>query len=469
MNSILFWNDVALEANRQDHSRPAPERKAGGPGHSSRALALVHAAMADAYAHATRGAAGGTPAFEPAYILGPELPAEDVPPAAAAGGAAHAALKAIYTQADLQAFFDERLEVFRSELGGGGGVDTGIAFGQGVGQALFDAREDDGYKDAFGTTPSEGEPERYVPGRLPGMHDVDPFNPGQGFYAFRWGNVRGFALSPAEVVETTPPPPPPVSHPDYIEDFVEVYAKGVRVGGTRTGFETETGLFWAYDGAKGIGTPPRLYNQVVVHVGRADGLEEAEWVRLLALVNIAMADAGVVSWRAKYLYNVWRPVLGIHEHPPVEQSGGAKRDGEWVPLGAPNSNQPPDGDKDFTPPFPAYPSGHATFGAACFEALKRFRAERGASDPDAIDIDVVSDELNGVTTDAGQSEPRVSEPVVRHFSSIEEIIRQNLESRVFLGVHWRFDGVHGAASGREIARRVEGRLYKANPGASATS
>jgi vanadium chloroperoxidase len=154
-------------------------------------------------------------------------------------------------------------------------------------------------------------------------------------------------------------------------------------------------------------------------------------VRLLALFNIAMADAGVVAWRAKYLYNVWRPILGIREHPAVAQSGAAKRDGEWVPLGAPNSNQPPDGDKDFTPPFPAYPSGHATFGAACFEALKRFRAERGASDPDAIDIDVVSDELNGVTTDAGQSEPRVSEPVVRHFSSIEEMIRQNLESRVF--------------------------------------
>ena len=472
MNSILFWNDVALEANRQDHSRPPEERKAGGPGHSARALALVHAAMADAYAHATRGAGGGTPAFEPAYILDPELPSEDVPPAAAAGGAAHAALKAIYTQADLQTFFDERLEVFRSELGGESGVDAGVAFGQGIGQALFDAREDDGYKDAFGAAPSEGcsePPDQYVPGRLPGMHDVDPYNPGQGFYAFRWGNVKGFALSPAEVVETTPPPPPPLSHPDYIEDFLEVRAKGARVGGTRSGFETETGLFWAYDGAKGIGTPPRLYNQVVVHVGRADGLEEADWVRLLALVNIAMADAGVVAWRAKYLYNVWRPVLGIHQHPAVEQSGAAERDEEWVPLGAPNSNQPPEGGKDFTPPFPAYPSGHATFGAACFEALKRFRAGRGAADPDLIDIDVVSDELNGVTTDAGQSTPRVSDPVVRHFSSIEEIIRQNLESRVFLGVHWRFDGVHGVASGREIAKHVEGRLYKANPGASATS
>ena len=166
---------------------------------------------------------------------------------------------------------------------------------------------------------------------------------------------------------------------------------------------------------------------------------------------------------------VWRPVIGIREHLPVGHSGAAHRDEEWVPLGAPNSNQPPDGGKDFTPPFPAYPSGHATFGAACFETLKRFRAGRGAADPDVIDIDVVSDELNGVTTDAGQSEPRVSEPVERHFSSIEEMIRQNLESRVFLGVHWRFDGVQGVASGRGIAGIVAGRLYGENPGAATTA
>jgi hypothetical protein len=465
MNNILFWNDIALEANRQDHSRPPGEaRSAAGPGHSARALALVHAAMADAYAHATRGAAGGEPAFTPAYILEPALPAEDVPPAAAAGGAAYAVLKAIYPQADLQTLFDEQLEVFRNELGGGTAVDAGIAFGQGLGQALFDVREDDGYKDASGT-----EVEHYVPGRLPGMHDVDPLNPEQGFYAFRWGNVKGFALSRAEVVETTAAPPPPLSHPDYIEDFLEVYNKGARVGGARSGLETETGLFWAYDGAKNIGTPPRLYNQIVVRVAEADGLDEAEWVRLLALVNVAMADAGVVAWHAKYLYNVWRPVIGIREHLPVGHSGAAHRDEEWVPLGAPNSNQPPDGGKDFTPPFPAYPSGHATFGAACFETLKRFRAGRGAADPDVIDIDVVSDELNGVTTDAGQSEPRVSEPVERHFSSIEEMIRQNLESRVFLGVHWRFDGVQGVASGRGIAGIVAGRLYGENPGAATTA
>jgi hypothetical protein len=98
---------------------------------------------------------------------------------------------------------------------------------------------------------------------------------------------------------------------------------------------------------------------------------------LFALVNTAMGDAGILAWDDKYRYDLWRPVVGIREHDPSMGSTGtagnaldADCDLGWLPLGAPNTNQT--GVKNFTPPFPAYPSGHATFGAAALEATRRY-------------------------------------------------------------------------------------------------
>jgi hypothetical protein len=98
--------------------------------------------------------------------------------------------------------------------------------------------------------------------------------------------------------------------------------------------------------------------------------------RLFALVNLAMADAGIACWESKYFYDFWRPVLGVRESDPGTGPSGLGDgnpltigDPAWTPLGAPASNQ---SGTDFTPPFPAYPSGHATFGAALFRILERF-------------------------------------------------------------------------------------------------
>jgi hypothetical protein len=72
----------------------------------------------------------------------------------------------------------------------------------------------------------------------------------------------------------------------------------------------------------------------------------------------------------------------------------------------------------------------------------------------------MSDELKTGTTDAaGVDRPEVT----RNFTSIEQVIMQNLESRVFLGVHWRFDGVHGRESGAKVGERVADRVYLLPP------
>jgi hypothetical protein len=211
------------------------------------------------------------------------------------------------------------------------------------------------------------------------------------------------------------------------------------------------GVFWAYDGAKGLGTPPRLYNQLVRKI--IDNLPAApttdKLAQFLAMAHAGMADAGIVAWEAKYTYNLWRPVLGIREDDagtgPTGMGASSKSgDPVWQPYGAPSSNQP--GKKNFTPPFPAYPSGHATFGTTILEIAR----QAFALDPVAFKFKLVSDELNGITVDVDGSIRTRQE---REYN-IKTAIKDNLESRVWLGVHWRFDGEGGEKAGKEVAKQV---------------
>jgi hypothetical protein len=117
-------------------------------------------------------------------------------------------------------------------------------------------------------------------------------------------------------------------------------------------------------------------------------------------------------------------------------------DVNFTPLGAPASNE---AGVDFTPPFPAYPSGHATFGGALFETLRLFYGT------DDIPFTFVSDEFNGETVD---SQGNLRPLVPRSFSSLSEAEEENGQSRIYLGIHWSFDKTEGIAQGRRIAQYV---------------
>jgi hypothetical protein len=103
------------------------------------------------------------------------------------------------------------------------------------------------------------------------------------------------------------------------------------------------------------------------------------------------------------------------------------------PLGAPNTNSAP-GTTGFTPPFPAYDSGHATIGTALFETLKDFYGTNN------VTFTVVSDELNGINHDPdGTVRPLVPET----FTSFGQAAAQNAQSWIYLGIHWQFDPQEG--------------------------
>jgi vanadium chloroperoxidase len=126
-------------------------------------------------------------------------------------------------------------------------------------------------------------------------------------------------------------------------------------------------------------------------------------------------------------------------------------DPTWQAWGAPETNS---NAISFKPPFPAYPSGHATFGGAFFQVLRLYYKARDNlpfhdDEPDTIAFDIVSDELNGVSRDLASpydaTQPLTAQPglirtkVNRHFASLWEAMWENATSRVWLGVHWRFD------------------------------
>src|SRR4029079_12861219 len=95
----------------------------------------------------------------------------------------------------------------------------------------------------------------------------------------------------------------------YATDYEEVKQLGPAVGSTRTPDQTEIALFWA-DRA-GTETPPGHWNSIAQIIGASRGTTMEENARLFALLNIAMADAAICSWDAKYTYNFCRPVTDI--------------------------------------------------------------------------------------------------------------------------------------------------------------
>lgn len=423
-DSILFWNEIALEANRVSHTDGSREQN--GPTRSSRALAIVHLAMYDAYAGVVKDQ------NLPPYLPGLPKPEAGASAKAAVAAAAHATLSNLFPSQG--GFFDSIL------AGVGDTSNPGHKFGLIVAQKILEDRNNDPIANA-------GD---YKPSLARGKHRVDPDNPGQGFDApFYGARSKGFAITKRHELDA-----PPFDNEEYLQALRQVRGKGIapELTGTlpdnieaRTVDETLIGIFWAYDGVPGLGTPPRLYNQIVRRVAIAKGNTEAQNARLFALVNVAMGDAGILAWDQKYIHELWRPVVGVREHDKsigpaaTEANNNISDDGDpqWLPLGAPATNSMR---KNFTPNFPAYPSGHATFGAAALHITRLFYGiPSGDKNPDSLftNLDFVSDEFNGRNQDnRGTVRPRHR----RKFNNgLWRMIIENGRSRVYLGVHWVFD------------------------------
>lgn len=443
---VLRWNAVALDAVVVDHTpvlaqlpdSNVPGAGAGaqkGPNRTSRALAIVHGAIYDAVNSITR-------THEPYRFTGVAPTGTSIEAAVAQAG--H---DACIAQWPAQAgTFDAALSTDLAAIPFGTGKLDGMSFGAAAAAVLLADRANDGSAAEY---PGNSA---YVPGTLPGRHRADPINPGQGFLTPTWGFVRPFVISSA--LSHLVPAPPALDSPEYAAAFAEVKTlggDGIATQTTRTPAQTEIANFWAYDGTPGLGVPPRLYNQIARALAVQEALSEVENARLFALVNFAMADAGIACFYAKYAYNLWRPVLGIRESdagtgPSSLGDGNASTlgDATWKPLGAPSSNTD---SNDFTPNFPSYPSGHCAFGGALFQVLRRFFGT------DAIGLTFTSDEYDGATQENAAA--GTVRPLRPHtWTNLSQPEQENADSRVYLGIHWRFDETQGVLEGRGVGDEV---------------
>ena len=438
--SVRHWNSVAIDASGYDHTPiaadpvlvyadaprtgqfKAPIGDQLGPGRASRAIAIVQIAVFEVI-NAVEGGYASYVGLAPA--------SRETSLAAAMAQAAHDTLVAVFPSQT--STFDAELALDLDAIEDGDAETAGIDLGARAASAILEMRADDGSDHAEPRVGIE-----YIPGTEPGDWRPDPISQHPLALGARWSQVTPFALESADQFRIVPPPA--LDSAEYAASFDEVAAlggDGVVTPTVRTEDQTEAGIYWAYDGTPSLCAPPRLYNQIALTIADLQGSDALETARLLALVNVAMADAGIAIWESKYYYEFWRPVGGIRE-------GG---DPTFSPLGAPASNLT---GPNFTPPFPAYPSGHAGFGGALFQILRNVYGR------DDIEFTFVSDEYNGVTLD-NQGNVRPLRP--RTFASLSEAEEENGQSRIYLGIHWSFDKTEGIALGRDVGDYVFENLF----------
>lgn len=398
---VVTWNNVLLDTIRATGGPPCP---------LSRTQALVHAAIYDAVNSIDRR-------HEPylGFVAAPVGAFAD----AAAASAAHRVLKTLFPARG--ALYDAALDASLADVPDGANETAGVTLGRAVADALLSERIDDGTQNdppyVIGTNPGDWRP-TFPDNTSP------PFNPGWG-NAVPWTMFAGDQFRPAgplgiRKMSTL------LSSRGYADQVNEIKAIGSRNSPLRTAEQTRIAFFWAND-VNGTYKPPGHLNAITQVVSRDRGLSMIENARLFALINLAMGDAGLVAWDAKYDTNIdlWRPISAIRL---ADTDGNARTvaDPNWEPL------------NPFTPPFPAYVSGHATFGAVHAAVMA------GYFGTDQVTFTITSEDPFYVALGGGS----------RTFKKFSDAAWENALSRLYLGVHYRFDATDGNRAGTELGKYV---------------
>jgi hypothetical protein len=381
---ITDWNTAARNAIRANRTSPPV---------ASRALAILHASMYDAVNGISRS-------HEP-YLVQSAVPSSASKEAAAAA-AGRRVLMTLFPREPHR--FDHLYHVTLAGIPDGPHNGAGIAWGEYVAAQILAARDNDG--SAAIVAPPEGSG--------PGAWVATPLAYGE-YLLPQWAFVWPFAMPTS--ASFRPDGPPSLDSARYTADFNEVKTLGAAMGSTRTADQTLIALFWA-DGA-GTETPAGHWNGIAQVVAGMSGNRLEQNARLFALLNIAMADAGICAWDAKYSYMLWRPITAVR-NADDDGNPATASDPAWQSLIA-------------TPPFPEYVSGHSAFSGAAATILARFFAS------DEVTFSTGSDVLPGV---------------VWQFTSFSAAARQAAESRVYGGIHFRSASEDGLAGGIGIGNWV---------------
>jgi hypothetical protein len=378
---VTDWNQAALRAIRSSGTTPPA---------ASRALAIVHVAIFDAVNAITR-------AYD-TYAVHSNVPAS-ASPEAAASAAALTALSALFPGSVAE--FERLHSQVMLTIANGPQKDEGAAWGERAAELVLLSRTADN-SDAVVAAPSgstSGVWQPTAPAYLP-------------YLLPQWGRVTPFVLPAGDFVR--PAGPPALDTAEWAAEFNEVKTFGAAEGSGRTAEQDLIALFWADGG--GTETPPGHWNQIAQRVSLQRPGTLTDRARLFAMLNVAMADAGVCAWDAKYVFNFWRPITAI-QNADADGNADTTADLSWSPF-------------IVTPPFPEYVSGHSTFSGAAATVLAGFYGT------DRVAFSITSDGTPGIW---------------RTFESFSAAAGEAAISRLYGGIHFRSAIEDGLAMGVEVA------------------
>ncbi len=374
-DEVTDWNQVMLQATLTAPATPAPL--------TPRVAAIVQAAVFDAVNGIDRH-------YTPIYV--PAAAAPGASKRAAAVQAAYATLVKLYP--DQKAKFDQqRTASLAAITDTSDAVQEGLSWGQTVADQIWARSSQDGFSDT---------PPPYLGGTQPGQWRPTPPAMAPGLAPQLAQSVPWVIRSPSQF---RPPGPVVMTSDQYTADFNEVKSMGGSTTSGRTADQTLFANFWQ------VGNPPDYWDPVVTSLAAQRHLSMSQTARLLALVNLGLADAQLGCWDAKYTYSSWRPITAI-QLGDTDGNDATAPDLSWNPL-------------IVTPPFPEYPSAHSCVSGAAGRILSQFFGEETS-------FNVVSNAMPGVT---------------REFHSFSAALEEVKNARVFGGIHFRTACVDGTALG----------------------
>jgi hypothetical protein len=362
------------------------------PGEAAVYMGIVHAAIYDV-AVAIEGG------YKP-YAIKLKAPPE-TSPAAAIATAAHDTLLGLQPQLGLtpaqQAILDGDYAAYVADVPDGEAKANGIRVGQKVAAAVLALRINDGRE------------------RNPTLADLHPPAAGPGVWdpgaalalGLRLPGMRPLALESAS--QFRPHGPYSLTSDAYAKDFAQVEELGRLDSAARTAAETTDARFWTDHDL-------RQWNDGMLRLAEARGLNLVKTARMLAMAHVAGGDAMIACFDAKYHYWFWRPYQAI---PRADTDGNpnTEADSTWKPLGA-------------TPNFPEYPSAHACHSGAVTRALRSFFGT------DKVHFSLDS-RITGTTRD---------------YNRLSDVVKDVNRARVLVGFHYFSSDQAGAALGRKVAK-----------------
>jgi hypothetical protein len=388
---VAFWNETGI-----DTILATPLGPRGAP-LGSRAMAMMHVAMADAVTSIH-------PSYRPYAIrIRGHRNANMV---AAAASAAHGVLVRLFPER--QAQLDAALAESLAQVRDGESKDSGVALGDEVAAQIVALRANDGSGDGLPYTPPVGL----------GFWQPDPRTGASPFLS--WAAVTPWMMQTAG--QFSPGPPPPIFAYEFAQDLAELKAIGGTTSSVRT-LEQECIARFATD------NPVAQYHRLARIVAGAVPSRLEHNTRAFAVFSLALADAFISSFDAKFAHHFWRPWTAIQNAAAI--GAPELQDPNWLSLIP-------------TPPHPEYPANHAVQSGAIVTVLKHFYGE---------DVPPVTLTCLGASCRADMCPAAVTSGHLDDFKALFGL------ARIYGGIHYRNTIVVSWAQGEAIGQYVIDNVY----------